>query len=129
MPRPQKCRRICSMPGNCHFGPREERASCTITMTLDEYECIRLIDLLEYTQSECAEQMEVARTTVQAMYDRARKKLAEALVQGKELVISGGEYKICPHNEGCIRKKCCKHQQMGERCRAISVNTERKNDL
>ena len=92
MPRPQKRRRICSMPGHCRFGPRGEASSCTIVMTLDEYEAIRLIDLLGCTQEECARQMGVARTTVQAVYDRARKKLAEALVQGKELVISGGEY-------------------------------------
>lgn len=101
------------MPGHCRFGPRGEASSCTIVMTLDEYEAIRLIDLLGCTQEECARQMGVARTTVQAVYDRARKKLAEALVQGKELVISGGEYWVCPHSENCGRKKCCKHPESG----------------
>ena len=113
MPRPKKRRRICSIPGHCRFGPRGEASSCTIVMTLDEYEAIRLIDLLGCTQEECARQMGVARTTVQAVYDRARKKLAEALVQGKELVISGGEYWVCPHSENCGRKKCCKHPESG----------------
>ena len=60
MPRPQKRRRICSIPGHCRFGPRGEAASCTIVMTLDEYEAIRLIDLLGCTQEECARQMGVA---------------------------------------------------------------------
>ena len=36
--------------------------------------------------------MNVARTTVTAIYDSARKKLAAALVEGKRIVISGGNY-------------------------------------
>lgn len=42
-------------------------------LSLDEYETLRLIDFLGQTQEECARQMEVARTTVQSMYDSARK--------------------------------------------------------
>jgi predicted DNA-binding protein (UPF0251 family) len=34
-------------------------------MTVEEYETIRLIDLLGYMQEQCADQMHVARTTVQ----------------------------------------------------------------
>ena len=41
-------------------------------MTVDEYEAIRLIDLLGFTQEECAKQMSVARTTVQGIYAEAR---------------------------------------------------------
>lgn len=127
MPRPQKRRRICGMPGHCRFGPQGGcAAACEVVMTLDEYECIRLIDLLGYTQEKCARQMGVARTTVQAVYDRARKKLAEALVQGKELVISGGEYWVCPHSEGCGKKKCWKQQQETGRCPACGALTEEK---
>ncbi len=105
MPRPQKQRRVCAMPRTCRFGRVGRRSCDSIVMTVDEYECIRLIDLLEYTQSECAEQMGVARTTVQAVYDHARKKLAESLVSGKELVIAGGEYWVCPHGDGCTKAK------------------------
>ena len=64
-------------------------------MTVDEYEAIRLIDLSGLTQEECAGQMNISRTTVQGIYDEARKKLAESLVNGKILMIGGGEYQLC----------------------------------
>ena len=45
MPRPCKQRRICALPGCCRFGPREpDHTPETLTMTLDEYEALRLID-------------------------------------------------------------------------------------
>ena len=67
-------------------------------MSLDEFECIRLIDYEGITQEECAEQINMDRTSVTLMYARARKKLAECLVTGKELRIEGGNYEFCPGN-------------------------------
>ena len=88
-------------------------------MELDEYECIRLIDLEGLTQEQCAAQMLVTRTTVTAIYESARKKLADALVNGKRLTISGGEVTVCEHGTQCCGRcgaeKCgscgrqCKH--------------------
>ena len=66
-----------------------------IIMAVDEYETIRLIDLAGYTQEECAAQMGIARTTVQGIYNDARRKLADALVNGKMLFIEGGDIDIC----------------------------------
>ena len=49
MPRPCKRRRICAEPACSFFGPKGKNSrdfACSpIVMTLDEYECIRLIDL------------------------------------------------------------------------------------
>ena len=56
-------------------------------MTLDEYEAIRLMDLENLQQEQAAAQMGVARTTVQLIYNNARRKLADCLVNGKRLVI------------------------------------------
>ncbi len=96
MPRPKKHRRVCCLPEINRFGPLDRPDSHShIVMTVDEYETIRLIDLERMKQEECAENMGVARTTVQAIYDAARRKIAQSLVEGRTLVIEGGEYKLC----------------------------------
>ena len=92
MPRPQKSRRICCYPDYWSFAPDQDITNDTVTMSLDEFETIRLIDYKGKTQEQCANEMNVARTTVTAIYESARKKLATALVEGKRIVISGGNY-------------------------------------
>ena len=48
--------------------------------------------------------VDVARTTVQGIYAEARKKIAESLVNGKVLLIEGGEYRLCEgFGKGCGR--------------------------
>ena len=118
MPRPKKCRRICGLPRADRFGP-EQPGGCAgepVRMTLDEYEAIRLIDLLDCTQEECAQQMGVARTTVQAVYNQARSKLAQMLVDGRRLEIQGGDYELCPHSGSCCGKDCGRGQCGQSRC-------------
>lgn len=83
-----------------------------VTMSVDEYEIIRLMDLEGLSQDESAERMGVARSTVQRIYDDARKKLADFLINGKSLRIEGGDYRLCEGGEqerhGC-RGRCCRH--------------------
>ena len=83
MARPYKARRICSVPAIDTFGPLNQEMDSAVELTLEEYETIRLIDWLDCTQEQCADQMGVARTTVQAVYNSARKKLADCLVNGR----------------------------------------------
>lgn len=109
MPRPCKRRRICAMPGCRRFGPGGgcENREQIVTMTLDEYESVRLIDLEDMTQEQCAGQMNVARTTAQAIYSSARGKIADCLVNGKALEIAGGDYVLCDGGgSGCGRCRC-----------------------
>ena len=108
MPRPKKCRRICSMPKSKGFIPISQSNIEEITITLDEYEVIRLLDLEKLSQEECAKQMNIARTTVTSIYDSVRSKMADALVNGKKLIIEGGNISICEHNGRCCGKGCRK---------------------
>lgn len=99
------------MPLVRRFGPSHgDQAGEDILMTVDEYEAVRLIDYLGYTQEECAAQMRVGRTTVTSIYASAREKIAGALVEGASLSIGGGVYKLCEEDDdsGCQR---CRHAQ------------------
>ncbi len=111
MPRPPRCRRICSAPRVERFCPCDVAESAPILLTLDEYEVIRLVDLEEKTHEQCATQMDISRSTVQEIYENARRKLAACLVYGKPLHITGGNVRICSgqeqRSESCDRAGTC----------------------
>ncbi len=113
MARPRKGRNVCSLPDNNRFGPLNMRnkQDQVMIMAIDEYETIRLIDLEGLTQAECADQMHVARTTVQRIYSEARKKLAASLVNGMVLKIEGGDYKLCGGLEQRCGRGSCRRQR------------------
>ena len=96
MPRTTKCRRIYGFPDYYSFIPEDADAGSieTIMLSLDEFETIRLLDHEGLNQEECAVRMGVARTTVTAMYESARKKIIGAIVEGKRLCIAGGNIEI-----------------------------------
>lgn len=113
MPRPVKCRKVCRLPRNNEFIPARGSCRTAITLTVDEYECIRLIDHEGFSQEECAGYMQVARTTVQQIYNTARKKIAEVLVEGAGLRIEGGTYRLCDGQEVCCGCGGCKRHREG----------------
>jgi len=92
MPRPIRCRRIEYMPVYRSFSPDDAEPSESVRMAVDEFEALRLLDDEGLTQEECARKMNISRTTVTAIYESARRKLADALVRGKRLLIVGGCY-------------------------------------
>jgi predicted DNA-binding protein (UPF0251 family) len=94
MPRPKRCRRICGYPDFWSFAPEGTVDAETIVFKLDEYEAVRLIDYQKLTQEECAEAMGVSRATVTSIYESARFKIADAMVNGKRIRITGGSYRI-----------------------------------
>ena len=94
MPRKQRCRWIEGYPDHWEFSPEEISNQEPVFMTLDEFETIRLLDREGLTQEQCAGKMGIARTTVTAIYESARRKVAEALVDGKQLLIRGGNYRL-----------------------------------
>ena len=109
MPRPRKCRKVCRLPIANVFEANAARTE-TIVLTVDEYECIRLVDYQGSSQEECAEYMQVSRATVQLICDKARNKIASALVNGYTLRIEGGDYRLCEgEEETCGCGGCPKH--------------------
>ncbi|WP_102400397.1 DUF134 domain-containing protein [Haloimpatiens massiliensis] len=115
MVRPRKWRRVCNLPQVDKFGPVDklQDVSELIIMTVEEYETIRLMDLVGLNQEQCAGTMGVARSTVQRIYDDARKKIADSLVNGKMLKIEGGDYKLCSDfgdKENCDVCICGRHR-------------------
>ena len=122
MPRPSRCRRICDEPAYDSFAPCGAAAGAPISLTLDEYESIRLIDLEKRTHAQCAGQMGVSRTTVTEIYERARSKLADCLVNGRPLQITGGHYRLCDGTARCCGAPCRKSA-------AASVRTKGANSM
>lgn len=102
MPRPKRCRTVCKMPKFTKFNELSEEGS--VQLTVDEFEVIRLIDYLGYTHDECSKYMNISRTTVTEIYENARYKLSDFLVNGKKLEISGGSYELCSgYNNFCLK--------------------------
>lgn len=75
IPRPRKCRKVCQLPRIQEFHPLgPPPCGPAVVLNVDEYEAIRLIDRQGFSQEECSAYMQVARTTVQMIYNSARKK-------------------------------------------------------
>ena len=62
-----------------------------IIMFYEEYEAMRLCDYEMLTQQEASAQMQVSRPTLTRIYEKARQKLARALVEGLQISIEGGK--------------------------------------
>ena len=106
MPRPQRCRKICSEPSITVFAPENAENGEPVFLTMDEFEAIRLIDSEKQTHEQCAKQMEISRSTATEIYESARSKIADSLVNGRTLVIEGGNYRMCDGNpKWCYKKQ------------------------
>lgn len=101
MARPQRCRRVCREPQYAAFSPTQGGDAEPITLTTDEYEVIRLVDYEKRTHAACAALMDVSRSTVTEIYESARGKLADCLVNGRRLDIAGGNYRLCDGAARC----------------------------
>ena len=120
MARPKKARVICSSPRHIHFIPVDQQAMQTVTLENDEYEVIRLHDLEHLTQGEVANQMLVSRPTVTLLLNSAHQKIADALVNGKAVVIAGGNCEVCEIGCACPKEKkdnCPKKERCAASCR------------
>ena len=63
-------------------------------LPFEEYEALRLSDYELLPQEKAALQMGVSRPTYTRIYEKARRTIATALVEGKVIFIEGGDYHI-----------------------------------
>ncbi|PLX22454.1 MAG: hypothetical protein C0600_16580 [Ignavibacteria bacterium] len=100
--RPMQCRRIVCDPDVVHFKPAgiPSRMLEHVRLSLDELEALRLADLEGEYQADAAAHMGVSRQTFGRIIATAHRKVAEALLGGKEILIEGGhvtqKHKHCP---------------------------------
>ncbi len=133
MARPVKCRKVCHFPQTLEFVPvQSAKKKEPVILSVDEYEAIRLIDKEGFNQEQCGSFMQIARTSVQRIYESARKKLADSIVEGRPLRIEGGDFSLCNgQDSNCRRSGCFKrlyHQQYqktkGDNIMRIAVTYE-----
>lgn len=109
MARPVNPRKVFSRPKIKGFIPMGFYASDleTVYLSVEEYESIRLKDYMGLTQLESSEHMDVSRPTLTRIYEKARNKIAEALCEGKQILIQGGN--VVYHEEWFSCSNCgCK---------------------
>ena len=96
MVRPIKPRFVRALPWITYFKPRgfpllnlDE-----VVLRVEELEAIKLKDLEGLDQERCAKKMKISRGTFQRILNSARRKIADALVNGKAIRIEGGNYRM-----------------------------------
>ncbi len=107
MVRPRKLRVIGKKPEIKAFKPVGVpfRMIENITLTLDEYEALRLCDYEGLEHLEAAELMNISRPTFTRLIESARKKIATAIIEGKAITVEGGNVAF-QERERC--RKCNK---------------------
>lgn len=89
MPRPCIERRVRGRPNSSYFKPAGIRMIELEESSLDlpEFEAIRLIDLEEISQEQAANEMQISQPTLSRILKSGRKKLADAIINGKAIKI------------------------------------------
>jgi predicted DNA-binding protein (UPF0251 family) len=111
MSRPRRCRRVSSIPNVTYFKPAGIRMIDIeeTNLTIDEYEAIKLKDLIGLDQEECASKMNISQPTFHRLIFSAREKIADCIVNGKALKVKGGNFEIIPYKHK-KRKECLKQE-------------------
>ncbi|MEA3378228.1 MAG: DUF134 domain-containing protein [Nanoarchaeota archaeon] len=96
MSRPRRCRRVGFRPNINFFKPSGKRKKEIegINLAVEELEAVRLKDFMGFDQNNAASKMHVSQPTFHRLLTIARKKIADALINGKSLRIEGGNFKL-----------------------------------
>lgn len=112
MPRPRICRKVGLQPNITCFKPvgipvRELEQSI---ITVDEFEAVRLKDLLGFEQEEAAKKMGISQPTFHRLILSARRKIADAIVNGKAIKIEGGIFIMADTLKRKFKCPDCNHE-------------------
>ena len=93
MVRPKLCRRVKFNPRIKYFKPKGVPVKDLeiIELTLEELEALRLKNIKDFEQLECAEKMDTSQSTYQRILSSTYKKISKALVEGKAIGIIDSE--------------------------------------
>ncbi len=109
MPRNKKCRRIC-LNVECRTFQAVGGEEKTL-LELDELEAMRLADYENMDQESAAEKMNVSRGTLQRILYSARRKVADALLNGRSILIESRERERTCCTTGPVCSRCYFHRQ------------------
>jgi predicted DNA-binding protein (UPF0251 family) len=94
-PRPFRLRKVRNPPIISGFKPYGNKKNSgkaeSVFLNLEEYEALRLCDYEMMNHHQASVLMGVSRPTFTRIYSKARQKIAEALVLGKQIIIEGGK--------------------------------------
>jgi len=96
-------RRVDFIPHITYFKPTGVPAAHLqeVRLSVEEAEAIRLKDLQGLEQEECAQKMNISRTTFARLLGSARERMADALLNGKAIKIEGGNFEMALRRFRC----------------------------
>jgi predicted DNA-binding protein (UPF0251 family) len=136
MPNRRRYRRIAMPPPMEGFKPFgvPMRKLEPVVLLYEEYEAIRLADYEKLTQEKAAQKMNISRPTFTRLYDKARKNIAKAFVEGKAIFIQGGNYVTDDYwyrcyncHETMITMKPAKHCRICNSDNIVQLNIKQGN--
>ncbi len=98
---------MASLPDITYFKPAGVplRFLEEVRLSIEEAEALRLKELEELEQAAGAAKMGISRSTFQRVLSSARKKVADALLNGKAIRIEGGSFKMSAARPHCRRMR------------------------
>ncbi len=118
MPRPKQKKHICCQREGLLLRSASDENK-VLVLSLEAFEAFRLIDYELMTQLEASKVMGVARTTIQKLYQEARKTIAKSLIEDTMVRIKGGEHLM-------QKKEACCHQHIKTKKVAVVLNNARE---
>ncbi len=96
-------------PENVYFSTDGKKLEGSITLTVSEFEAMRLKHYVNLNQQDASEKMGVSQSTFSRTLERAHQKVTRALYEGKIIEVHGGnvDYKKSFIGYGCL---LCEHE-------------------